>query len=35
MAQGSDTEMYTLHNEGKYVVVKRFIGTLEKGNTNR
>ena len=34
MAQGNDAEMYSLHNEGKYVVVKRFIGTLEERNSN-
>ena len=28
MAQVSDTEMYSLYNEGKYVVAERFIGTL-------
>ena len=30
MAQGNDTEMYSLHNEGKSVVVGKFIGTLKK-----
>ena len=30
MAQGNDTEMYSLHNEGKSVAVGKFIGTLKK-----
>ena len=34
MAQDNDTEMYSLHNEEKSVVVRKFIGTLKKKNTN-
>ena len=30
MAQVNDTEMYSLHNEEKFVAVERFIGTLTK-----
>ena len=29
MAKKNDTEMYSKHNEGKFVVVERFIRTLK------
>ena len=31
--QNNDIEMYSTHNEGKFVIVKRFITTLKKQNS--